>query len=121
MASYRDIVRDDRRYTADKYLEIHRQLANNIKRDLGTNRNSNVGQAQGSGDQPQGPYSRDQGANRYINQIDNPQRLHRVHREPDPRDPHHYAMNHVPRLRNRGQVRAAPPDQALNPYAATAG
>jgi len=45
MAFYRDVVRDGHSYTADEYLELHRQLAQDIKRDLVVNRNTNVEQA----------------------------------------------------------------------------
>jgi len=44
MVSYCDVVRDGRTYTADEYLEFHRQLAHDIKCDLVSNRNANVDQ-----------------------------------------------------------------------------
>jgi len=83
MTSYRDIDRDGHRYTADEYLEIHRQLASNIKRDLDTNRDRNVGQTQGSGDHSQWQYGRDQSMNR-PRHLGN---LQRHLRESDPRAP----------------------------------
>jgi len=109
MASYRDVVRDGRRYTADEYLELHHQLANDVRRELAANRSDSMRQTQGPRTQPRWQYGRSHVTDLQRQHKDRPEGHHR---EPDL----HQVEETLPRRVNRGQRRLNPHPAQLNPY-----